>query len=335
MTEPAALALVPRGLGPLWATVPQAGVVGSGDAYAAYFALQLNAPSSRTTLRSKLGSALRECFGFEDAPSSFPWASLRYLHTAALRAWLVEHRAPATARSVLTAVRGILRQCYRLELVSETNYRRAIDLPPVRGERVPPGRSVPVGEIRALFAAACGQRLELAARNAAILAVLYGGGLRRAELAALDDGDVNDDATRLRVLGKGNKQREIHLPAGAVRALRCWIAARELPLHAALVPLFWATSRSGTVLVPNQRISRDTVYHLLGRLAKLAGVARLTPHDLRRSFVGELLDAGADIATVAGMAGHASVTTTQRYDRRGERAKVRASELLVVPFGDG
>ena len=71
--------------------------------------------------------------------------------------------------------------------------------------------------------------------------------------------------------------------------------------------------------------------YILKRLRKAAGVDSFSPHDLRRSFVTALLEAGEDVLTVQKLAGHADVTTTARYDRRGERAKRRAVRCLDLP----
>ena len=77
----------------------------------------------------------------------------------------------------------------------------------------------------------------------------------------------------------------------------------------------------------------QSVLSILDRIRRKAKVRPFSPHDLRRSFISDLLARGADIATVQRMAGHANIQTTARYDRRGEEAKRKAAELLHVPFG--
>ena len=84
--------------------------------------------------------------------------------------------------------------------------------------------------------------------------------------------------------------------------------------------------------INTRRMSEQGVVRALQRRGKQAGVAPFSPHDLRRTFISDLLDAGADLVTVSELAGHANPSTTARYDRRGEAAKLRAIDLLNVPY---
>ena len=75
----------------------------------------------------------------------------------------------------------------------------------------------------------------------------------------------------------------------------------------------------------------QAIYGVLLKRAKEANVENVTPHDLRRTFVSNMLDLGIDLTTVSALAGHSSVQTTARYDRRGEEAKKKAARALRIP----
>ena len=102
-------------------------------------------------------------------------------HTAAVRAFLAEKYAPAMANKCLAALRGVLKAAWRLRQMPTDEYQRARDIPTVRGESLPRGRALSRGELHALFAVCMEDEQIKGARDAALLAVLYGGGLRRSE----------------------------------------------------------------------------------------------------------------------------------------------------------
>ena len=121
----------------------------------------------------------------------------------------------------------MLREAWRLGLVDAESYHRAVDLPSIRAERLPRGRALAAGELRALFAICAGDDSPSGARDAAILAVLYGGGLRRSELVALKLENYDQATGALTVRGgKGRKDRVGYATNGALDALQAWIEAR-------------------------------------------------------------------------------------------------------------
>jgi len=280
------------------------------------------APGSRRAMRQALG-VIASLAGVAEA-ERFPWHLLRYPHTQALRARVAERYAPASANKVLCALRGVLGECFRLGLMSAEDRLRAADVATVRGERLPRGRALMAGELRALFQA-CDAATVRGARDAALLALLYGAGLRRAEAVSIALRDLDLDLATVRVTGKGDKQRAVPLGASVCDALVRWLRARgDAPGR-----LFTPVVKGGAVAL--RAMSGQAVLMILRRLAARSGVARFSPHDARRTFISDLLDAGADLSTVQQLAGHAQVTTTARYDRRGEHARRRAVGLLHVP----
>lgn len=258
---------------------------------------------------------------------SFPWTSLRYSHTAAIRAALAERFAPATANRMLSALRGVLKECWRLGYVAGDDYQRAVDLKAVPGRRLPAGRMLTSGELTSLFRSCATDGTAGSRLDAAIVALLVGCGLRRAEAAALDLGDYDGDQDELRLRSaKGSRQRIVPIVNGQRDGLEAWLDVRGREPG----PLLCPVNKSGAITL--RRMTDQAIYMRLQSRAARSGVKPFTPHDLRRTFVSALLDHGADISAVQRLAGHASVATTTRYDRRDEKSKRRAAELLHVPF---
>jgi len=257
---------------------------------------------------------------------SLKWEALRYQHTQAVRSELAERYAPATTNRFLAALKGCLKECWRLGLMSAENYHRAVDLKAIKSETLPRGRALSSGELRALFEA-CADGTKAGVRDAALLAILYAGGLRRSEAVSLDLGDYQPETGALTVRGgKGRKDRIVYPSNGSADALADWISLRGGEAGA----LFCPVNKGDRIHF--RRMTDQAVLGIVRKRGAEAGIAPFSPHDLRRSCISSLLDAGADLSTVKRLAGHSSETTTGRYDRRGEEAKKKAAQLLHVPY---
>jgi integrase/recombinase XerC len=210
--------------------------------------------------------------------------------------------APATAARKLSAVRGAY-EWMRERGVLERN--PAALVPGPRRARTLPA-TLSAAEIERVLAAAAGTDPR-GLRDRAVLELLYGCGLRAAEVCDLALADLRLDAGSVRVTGKGGKQRVVPLGRAAAAALERYVGRGRPRLGAPGAPGRLFVSVRGRPLHPSD------VRRLLLRALHRAGVADRSPHALRHTFATHLLEGGADLRSIQHLLGHASVGTTQVY----------------------
>jgi integrase/recombinase XerC len=247
-------------------------------------------------------------------------AGLTSITAGEVRAWLAHLRSgerPLSPRSLSQALSAI-RTFHRF-------LDRRLDAPNaaialVRGPRVKPGAPRPVSEDQAAGLIAepaldSDREPWEAARDQAVLTLLYGCGLRISEGLSLKRGDAPIGET-LRITGKGGKTRMIPVLPAVRAAVDAYLA--EIPFPLGPEDALFRARRGGPL---SPRHVQATVQNLRGRLGLPASA---TPHALRHSFATHLLGAGADLRSIQELLGHASLSTTQRY------TEVDAAALLSV-----
>lgn len=304
----------------------------TGSPYLMYLR-SLPSPRSQATMASACRTLLAQLSPDVPLdPMTWPWHALTAKETSAIRASMMRKFSPASVNKNLSALRGVVTCAWQLGLMTAEERDRAVHprvLKAVPNNRLPAGREVTAGELRTVdeLAAADPRRLT-GARDAAILAVLHGAGLRRAEASGLDLGDYDPATGRLTILaGKGGKQRVCFVAGGAKAAVDDWLSARAT-IEPALTTaaLFVQVIKSGRPI--DRRLSGAAILTILRRRADQAGLSRFGAHDLRRTFAGDHFSGGTDVAILQRLMGHSSIVTTGRYDRRPlERAGAAAGNI--------
>jgi integrase/recombinase XerD len=220
-------------------------------------------------------------------------------------------RSPATVARVAVAVRSLHR------FLSIEHEGRADPGADVEAPRVPAGlpKALDEAQVAALLDGVTGDR-PVDRRDLAMLEVLYGTGLRAAELVGLSMADVDLDGGLLRAFGKGRKERIVPLGRLARQSLERWFDPGGRP---ELVPSQWRHRGDAEAVFLNQRGSRLTrqgAWLVIKSRADAVGLGGVVwPHVLRHSCATHMLDRGADIRAVQELLGHASISTTQTYTK--------------------
>jgi|JQIA01.1.fsa_nt_gb Site-specific recombinase XerD len=288
------------------------------------YLLSLQSKQSRVTMKSIL-NVLAYKLAKKNSHQAMDWSTLHYEKVLMLLSELSdEGKSPATINVYLSALKGVSKEAWRKKLISVETYQHIKEVRRIKGTRTLKGRALDLDELNTLIDHCMFQEGVIAMRDAAVISLTYGAGLRRHEAAGLMLSDFDAAQGTIKVLGKGNKERINSLHDKNLDIIQTWLDERGL----APGPLF-LRARKGNRLV-NEPISGQTIYDIIIRRYKEAGLKRLTPHDLRRTFATKLLENGEDVFLVQDLMGHSSVETTKNYDRRAESAKKKAAKAL--PF---
>lgn len=287
----------------------------------------LQSRHSARTVGESLARAAR-LLGAE-RPQDVAWTRLGLDDLNALRALLAGRYAPATANLTLSAVRQLLKVAHVLGLTSSQQRAMLDFVKPVVGVRLDRGRSLSRDEELLLRRAARQLEGHAGIMFDALIGTCIGAGLRREEACRMSVRAYDQPARTLRVLGKGNKERELGVDQDMRRTLGRWLVLRGqlAPAHEAL---FCSPSDA------DRPLSTWSLWSVVRDLATETGVALSGPHDFRRTFATRLLEAGFDLREVQRMMGHANVTTTGRYDKRSaeELLERRREARILASEGD-
>ncbi|WP_286236647.1 tyrosine recombinase XerC [Neptuniibacter halophilus] len=229
------------------------------------------------------------------------WADVSARHVRQFAAQI--HRQGLAGKSIqrtLSAVRSFYRFLAREQWV-EQNPAEAVQAP--KASRKLPN-TLDTDQITRLLDIPVSDALS--ARDLAIMELIYSSGLRVSELVGLDMQNLELAEHSLRVLGKGNKERELPVGRKALQALDRWFDYRD-QLADYTQPALFVSSRGG-------RISVRTVQQRMEYWGKRLGITgRVHPHRLRHSFASHMLESSGDLRAVQELLGHEDISTTQIY----------------------
>jgi len=296
-----------------------------GSPAAAYLA-SVGAGSRRTVQQSmaRLASMIA---GGDGDPVTLRWEKLERTDTVKLRTELKEQFAPATANKMLSVLRGVLRACRDMGLMTEGAFQTAASPETVKATRPTRRVTVTSNRLAKLFASCATVGGAAGRRDAALLAVFLSSGMRRSEAVALDVPDYDASSGRLHIRGeRPEHNRLVKLPEPARRAMSDWLEVRTDEPGPLLLPV----DRGG--LIRFRRMTDQAIYDIFGRIASRAGTPNLKLRDLRRAYVVTLIRSGKSIEDVRYLVGHASWITSASYRELASDKSIRAYALDELPY---
>jgi site-specific recombinase XerD len=293
----------------------------------------MNSAESRRTMKGALDRLALMLMPREEVPTDYgelvPWHLLRYGHSSAVRERLntqveMSKLSPSHANKHLVALRGVVKEAWRHSLISADVRDRVTAIENIKSERLPAGRDIEAQEVADLLAM-CDDDTPIGIRDCAIIAALHSTGGRRAEIADMIIENYQRGRRAVKFTGKGRKERENYFHPVAAAYVNRWLAL----VNEKRGPMFRPVDKHGHIHAG--RLSARSVGRIVDGRRRKAGLTPLTTHDWRRTFIGDFLQAGGDLAQAQALAGHKSPVTTAQYDRRPGDLRRAVVDTFTLP----
>lgn len=308
-----------------------------GNPYFAYLATQ-GSTCSVINIRCRLNGYAK--FMGASSAEVFDWSQLTYMSMLAYRKYL-QNRSQVdpgkkdlkigSINTIMTALKGIAETCETMNVISVEQAKAIRKIKQLRYYRIPAGRALSHTESKELLQEPDANDMK-GVRDKAIIGLMLGCGLRREEVGNLLFENIDFGRNSIKLIGKGNKQRSVFFTAPVRLLLLNWIQYRGKEDGY----LFGKISRGKRVLRNDTPLHPNSIHNIIKEYWAKASddlsegenskPEKISPHDLRRTFATRLFANGTDIVLVQHLMGHASVTTTAQYDRRGEDEMQKAMQ---------
>jgi len=285
--------------------------------------LQRLASSGRKSVASQLNQ-VKNLMHWKGSIETQPFHLLGYAQIESLKQLMLEQgKSPRTVNLALNGIKGVVKTGFLMGLTPENTWLRVQAVKSIKTTASNKGFALTSQEVQTLLADAAKDKRPIGRRDCAILATFLATGFRRFELSGLtiDNLDLTNNSLSISN-GKGNKPRCQYLPDWAMPYLQGWLALRGNHRGYLFNPFRTKTPS------PAHQLSTSAIYRAVKSRTEMALSHSAAPHDLRRSFITQLLRQNIDLSTASKLAGHASLATTQIYDKRGIEVTRLAAQSL-------
>ena len=285
--------------------------------------LQRLAPSGRQSMTSQL-KQIKNILEWHGATETQPFHILGYAQIELIKQKLVSNnKSSRTINHAITGLKGIVKTGFLMGLTNEKVWLQVQAIKSVKVSASNRGSALSGFDVQRLLADCYLDKRPIGVRDSAILAVFLTTGLRRFELSNLTHENYDQKQQSLSVIkGKGAKSRCQYLPEWAVPYLQAWLRIRGNESGYLFNPFH------SRVPNPTNKLSKSSLYQIVTSRTEMTLDKSSAPHDLRRTFITQLLRQNVDLSTASKLAGHASLATTQIYDKRDEAVSREAALSL-------